>query len=79
MCRTSTPKSWSCTVRVYSLSGRLVRRLDKEEHLAGFCKVSWDGRDQAGTRVANGVYLYRIDAHNDVEAAVVRGPLTVVR
>nr|ADI22832.1 hypothetical protein [uncultured nuHF2 cluster bacterium HF0500_31B05] len=67
------------TVRVYSLSGRLVRRLDKEEHLAGFCKVSWDGRDQAGTRVANGVYLYRIDAHNDVEAAVVRGPLTVVR
>ena len=67
------------TVQVFSLSGRLVRRLATEEQLAGFCTVSWDGRDEDGARVANGTYLYRIDAHNGAERAVVRAPLTVVR
>ncbi len=67
------------TVRVFSLSGRLVRRLATEEHLAGFCTVSWDGRDEGGARVANGTYLYRIDARNEAEGAAVRAPLTVLR
>jgi hypothetical protein len=67
------------TVQVYSLSGRLVRRLAAEEHPAGFCTVSWDGRDERGARLANGAYLYSIDARNAAEGAVVRGPLTVVR
>ena len=67
------------TVQVFSLSGRLVRRLATEEQLAGFCTISWDGRDEDGARVANGTYLYRIDAHNGAEGAALRAPLTVVR
>ena len=66
-------------VRVYSLSGRLVRRLAAEEHPAGFREVSWDGRDEAGAWVANGTYLYSIEARNGAEGAVVRAPLTVLR
>jgi hypothetical protein len=48
---------------IYDVTGRLVRllvdapRLDQGTHT-----VVWDGRDDAGQRVASGVYLYRLDA-----------------
>jgi hypothetical protein len=52
------------TLRVYTLSGRLVRQLEKR-HLdnplsVGWNTLSWNGRDQDGDRVATGVYLYRV-------------------
>jgi flagellar hook assembly protein FlgD len=33
---------------------------------AGIHAVVWDGRDDQGTRVANGVYLYRLSAGDTV-------------
>jgi hypothetical protein len=51
-------------LRIYTLSGRLVRELD-ERHLkrplsVGWNMLPWNGRDQDGDRVATGVYLYRV-------------------
>jgi hypothetical protein len=50
------------TVAVYDLSGRLVRTLLKGARETGNHVVTWDGRDNAGTNVASGVYFYRLDA-----------------
>ena len=52
------------SLRIYTLSGRLVRELE-ERHLdaplrVGWNAVRWNGRDQDGDRVATGVYLYRV-------------------
>ncbi|PSQ74314.1 MAG: hypothetical protein BRD39_02165 [Bacteroidetes bacterium QH_9_64_21] len=52
------------TLRIYTLSGRLVRQLEKR-HLdnplsVGWNTLSWNGRDQDGDRVVPGVYLYRV-------------------
>ena len=47
------------TVKIYSLSGRLVREFT-EPAPAGFMMMPWDGRDRDGEEVANGVYYCKI-------------------
>ena len=47
------------TVKIYSLSGRLVREF-AEPARAGFTMIPWDGRDRDGDEVANGVYYCKI-------------------
>jgi hypothetical protein len=50
------------SLKVYDLSGRLVRILVSGSEKAGYHKVSWDGRTQGGGRVASGVCFYRLVA-----------------
>ncbi len=45
------------TVRVYSLSGRLVRVLVNERLVAGTYEIGWDGLDDKGRAAAPGVYV----------------------
>jgi C1A family cysteine protease/putative hemolysin len=50
------------SLAIYDISGRLVRRLvDAERRSEGPHTASWDGRDEAGQRVAAGVYFYRLE------------------
>jgi hypothetical protein len=50
-------------LEVYDVSGRLVRSLVNGPRRAGMRQVvSWDGLDGAGSRVASGVYFYRLVA-----------------
>lgn len=46
---------------VYNTAGQLVRRLADGYQVAGAHAVGWDGRDDSGRRVANGVYLCRLE------------------
>jgi flagellar hook assembly protein FlgD len=47
---------------VYDLRGARVRTLLKGFQPAGTARITWDGRDESGRPVANGVYLVRADA-----------------
>jgi len=49
-------------LRVYTISGRLVRTLVEGVSSAGLSSVPWDGRDEAGQLVASGVYFYVLTA-----------------
>ena len=49
-------------LRVYSIDGARVRVLADGVQAAGAHRVSWDGSDAAGARVASGVYLLRVEA-----------------
>jgi photosystem II stability/assembly factor-like uncharacterized protein len=51
----------SARVRVFDFGMRLVRTLDAPAR-AGANEALWDGLSEDGTRVANGVYLYVIEA-----------------
>ena len=42
---------------IYSVNGRMVRRLLDEERAAGFHDVLWDGTSDDGRRLAAGVYF----------------------
>lgn len=48
-------------IAIYDASGRVVRRLDQRLP-AGSHEVKWDGRDEAGREVPNGVLFYEIRA-----------------
>jgi hypothetical protein len=47
--------------------GRYVRTLIAQEKPAGHHQVTWNGLDNAGNRVASGVYLYRMTAEGYTE------------
>ncbi len=73
-----TTRSGDVTVDVYSLSGRLVRRIGVP--LRGTrVAVPWDGADEDGDAVANGVYLYRVTVDNGEEKVTQLGRLVVWR
>ena len=46
---------------VFDVLGRRVRTLVSDElHPLGFYRVRWDGRDERGRPVGNGIYFYRL-------------------
>jgi hypothetical protein len=47
-------------INVYDASGRLVRALVDETRSAGRHTTFWDGANNAGTRVATGVYFFKM-------------------
>ena len=58
------------TLRLYDLSGRLVRQLDRQSAIRGLFGERpddpvWDGLDQGGALVAPGIYFYRISLDTD--------------
>ena len=48
---------------IYTVAGRLVRRIENVPAGAGFNKVYWDGLDSGGSEPANGVYLVKLMAN----------------
>jgi hypothetical protein len=50
------------TVRIYDIAGRLVKTLVEAEKPAGYYTVPWAGRNDAGQRVASGVYFCRMES-----------------
>ena len=58
-------------VTMYDISGRLVRTLVSESLPLGRYEVIWDGRNEAGHRLASGVYFCRLEAGDRSESASV--------
>ncbi|MBZ0269013.1 T9SS type A sorting domain-containing protein, partial [bacterium] len=50
----------SVRVNVYDVSGRRIRDLVDTQSTAGLFSATWDGRSDTGTRVAGGVYFFRV-------------------
>ena len=51
------------TIKIYTVSGRLIQELKGFTSVSGYNEVpddGWDGRDKDGDIIANGVYLYKI-------------------
>ncbi len=56
------PRATSVTVRIYDVSGHLVRTLLKGTLPAGTHVLRWDGTDERRRPLASGVYFYQIHA-----------------
>jgi hypothetical protein len=51
------------TLRIYDVTGRLVRDFSNQLNVVGHpSSVRWDGKDQNGRQVANGVYFVNLEA-----------------
>lgn len=60
--RYSVSNSKNTTLKIYSLNGALVRTLVNGPQNAGSQSVVWDCKDEQGTKVASGVYVYTLNA-----------------
>jgi hypothetical protein len=57
------------SLQIYDVSGRRVARLLDNRLLGGQQNITWDGRNGAGSRVAVGVYLARLECRGKVQSA----------
>jgi hypothetical protein len=63
----SLPTASEVEITVYNITGQRVTTLLSGHKSAGNHEVRWNGRDESGSPVASGVYLYRISAGDFVE------------
>jgi hypothetical protein len=57
-------------IKIFTLSGKLVKEIESESGETGFHSVIWNGEDQDGDRVANGVYIYKVVTQNQGQKEV---------
>ena len=70
----AVPREGPADLSVYDVTGRWVRTLASGVTGAGEHRVTWDGHDSYGRRVAPGIYLCRLvtpDARYSRKMAVV--------
>jgi hypothetical protein len=48
-------------LRIYTLTGRLIRTLEQASPTPDLNRIRWDGRDEEGDAVANGVYFFQLE------------------
>ena len=48
------------TIKIYTPSGRLIKTIQNASAHRNYNEQYWDGRDEDGKRLANGIYLYKI-------------------
>jgi hypothetical protein len=56
------------SIRIYDISGQLVKDFNKEHNRAGQFEIIWDGKNNFNEKVSSGAYFYQIVAGNNVEA-----------
>ena len=54
------PSTVNCQLKIYDLSGRLVRSLTIHDSQLTINEVTWDRRDSQGRKVKSGVYFYSV-------------------
>jgi len=62
MVRYDLPRPALVELRIYDVTGVLVRRLVEGAQPAGYQRAYWNGRDERGRTVAPGVYYCRFKA-----------------
>jgi hypothetical protein len=68
-------KSGQVSLNVYNIAGQLVRALVDENKKMGSYEVEWNGRDNRGQRVSNGVYIYKLN----MEGKCIAKKMTLLR
>ena len=67
------------TVKIYTVSGRLIRTIEDTSARRGYNETDWDARDENGERLANGVYFYKVIVETDGRKIEKIGRLAILR
>ncbi|MCH7769964.1 MAG: T9SS type A sorting domain-containing protein [Bacteroidetes bacterium] len=63
----SIPQQSLVTIKVYDILGTEVKTLVNGERTPGIYSVQWNGDNNYGSKVATGIYIYRVVAGNFVQ------------
>ena len=58
--RYALPYSAKVELKIYNISGQLVRTLVNKEEKTGYKEVQWDGKDTRQKTVKSGIYFYTL-------------------
>jgi hypothetical protein len=56
------PEAAKVSLKIYDISGQLIKTLVDEEQPADAYTTSWDATNKAGGKVASGIYFYELRA-----------------
>jgi flagellar hook assembly protein FlgD len=68
-------------IKIYSIAGRLIGTINAKNIADSFVRIPWDGKDNDGNSLANGIYFYKLIAHdnNGQRSSETIGKLAVMR
>jgi len=64
---------------IYSVSGKRLRKISNASCFFGQNEEKWDGRDEDGRKLANGIYFYKIIASKDKQKLTKTNKLAILR
>ena len=69
------------SIKIFTIAGRLIKEIDltSTELKFDFNKIYWDGRDEDGDVLANGVYLYKVIMKAGEKSEEVTQKLAIVK
>ena len=54
-------------INIYTLGGKKIKQIENRPLSSGFHTIEWDGRNEFGSKLANGVYIYKVNAKNNID------------
>jgi hypothetical protein len=68
-------------IKIYSIAGRLIANIDHQNIAESSVRIPWDGKDNDGNSLANGIYFYKLVVRdkNSQRSNEAIGKLAVVR
>ncbi|HEY6436205.1 MAG TPA: hypothetical protein VIY47_06420, partial [Ignavibacteriaceae bacterium] len=68
-------------IKIFTIAGRLIRdvKLNSSELITNFNKIYWDGKDEDGDEIGNGVYIYKVIATFPDQTKTITQKLAKVR
>ncbi len=74
------PSDINVKIKVYTVAGRMIKEIDRANISDKFVVIDWDGKDQDGETLGNGVYIYRLTVESGDGSAVTNtGKLAVLK
>jgi len=66
-------------IEIYNILGQRVKTLIDRRDPAGKYKITWDGRNDYGSRIASGLYIYRIQAVSNNKTYITARKMILIR
>jgi hypothetical protein len=74
------PSDINVKIKVYTVAGRMIKEIDKPNISDKFVVIDWDGKDQDGETLGNGVYIYKLTVESADGGSVTNtGKLAVLK
>ncbi len=61
-------KPTNVVLKIFDVLGKKIRTLVNENQVHGLKSIEWDGMDDSGFIVSNGIYVYQIQADNQIHS-----------
>jgi photosystem II stability/assembly factor-like uncharacterized protein len=61
------PAAGDVMIKIFNISGQLVRTLVSQTKASGHHSVIWDGQSDKGSFISSGIYIYQLQSNNQIK------------